>query len=188
MASVTAEPADPGRRPARRTRGRTLGGAVLGAVALIMAIVGVTRTATAQNGSDDPVAIEFGMGLVAPGAYVHSSGGGTWADTVNEVQWIGNYECGDVVSYILTVTHDPTAGGLGGPRTAEIDLEFAAGANGIPGVGLTDILDVHGPRRRPGRGGRRQQQRHVAGRVPRRPYTTGGDAERHRTGRPARLR
>jgi uncharacterized repeat protein (TIGR01451 family) len=126
----------------RRSRARTVSGVLMATIALTMAVVGVSRTATAQEGANDPVAITFGLGIAVPDSYDHSGGGGTSTNTLNEVQWIGNYDCDDVVSFFLTVTHDPTAGGLGGSRSAEIDLEFAAGANGQPGVGLTDILGV----------------------------------------------
>lgn len=196
--------------PGPRSRLRTCGGALLAAIALLLAVVGVSRTAAAQAdpsappadiasaaqdntttttttqadvvstpdltattgdvttttapaeppaaaaadaaptlgeaavpvGAEDPVAIVFGMGIAAPDTYDHSAGGGSTADTGIEFQWIPNYDCGDVVSFLLTVTNDPSAGGLGGPRTADIDLQFAAGASGQPGVGFTDILGV----------------------------------------------
>jgi uncharacterized repeat protein (TIGR01451 family) len=44
------------------------------------------------------------------------------------------------VSFLLAVSQDASAGPA--PVTAEIDLAFAAGANGQPGVGFADILGV----------------------------------------------
>ena len=173
----------------RPRRGGTVSGVPPAAIALMMAVVGVSRTAAAQEGArEDPVAITFGLGIAAPGSYDHSAGGGTSADTLNEVQWIGNYDCDDVVSFFLTVTHDPTAGGLGGSRTAEIDLEFAAGANGQPGVGLTDILSVTPVPGDPGEVGDGNSSATLLDESLDEPYTDGGTLERHRTGRQPRPR
>jgi hypothetical protein len=119
--------------------------AVLAALALVMAVLGVTRPASA----DDVPSIRVDMGMADPGSYDHAVGGGAWGDgrsgapgdVGNEYQW-SHYACGDIVSFLALFTADTTEGSQKAPRTVDLHLAFDAATSGQPGAGYTDIVAV----------------------------------------------
>ncbi len=82
----------------------------------------------------------------APLTYNHATGGGAYDDrTIGTNQDVveslegGDFNCGDIVTFLTQITVDQ---GATGSQTIAIDYSFLADATGQSGVGLCDIVGV----------------------------------------------
>lgn len=143
--------------PSGRTRWRTRGAAVLAALAVILAVVGVARPATASTGGEGSPyspgkvapAVRFNMGMAHPNSYDHATGvqkdgwGNPSKTMGSQWDWV-DYHCGDIVPFLVQATNlaSPTPGIA--PLTFTLHLAFDAATDDAdaPGAGFTEITGV----------------------------------------------
>ncbi len=84
----------------------------------------------------------------APFTYDHATGGGAYNDrtigkTLDAVESLeaGNFECGDIVTYFVFISHDG-ASNTDDPHTIEVDLSFLANTTGQRGVSHHEVTYV----------------------------------------------
>ena len=84
----------------------------------------------------------------APTSYDHLTGGGAVDDQTTNVDTTeslegGDFQCGDIVTYLVAVTVDNTQSAIDdGPQTIEMDFSFLADTTGQSGVAIGDVVLV----------------------------------------------
>lgn len=126
--------------------------AVAAAIAIVAASAMFAASPWGRNGASSPAAHasggDFSLDFVAsaPFTYDHTIGGGVFddrnigkSDDVVESLEAGDFQCGEIVSYLVQVVVDAEAAGS---QTIRVTNTFTADTTGQPGAGHSEVVAV----------------------------------------------